>query len=195
MDSRQTSSENRAAAGGPSVVALTGFMAAGKSTIGRALASLLRWSFIDLDYEIESRAAMPIHAIFTKDGEAVFRRLEGECLRAVLSGVKAPTVIALGGGTFIQPDNSDALRQRGACVVFVQTDVEQLMERCRNAAERAQNPRPLARDEAALCALYEQRLPYYRQAELTIETRNKEADEAAREIALALNLLTTGKRA
>ena len=170
-------------------------MAAGKSTVGRALASLLRWSFIDLDHEVECRAGMAIHEIFTRNGEGAFRRLESECLRAVLSGANAPTVIALGGGTFIQTDNADALRQRGARVVFLKTDLEELIERCRNAADHLHNPRPLARDEAAFCALYEQRLPRYREAEIAIEMQGKEADEAARTIALALNLLTTEKRA
>ena len=169
-------------------------MAAGKSTVGRALASLLRWSFIDLDFEVECRAGMAIHEIFARNGEAAFRRLESECLHAVLCGVNAATVIALGGGTFIQADNADALRQRGARVVFLETDLEELIERCRNAAERPQNLRPLAHDEAAFCALYEQRLPRYREAELSIQTHGKAADETARAIALALNLLTTEKR-
>lgn len=195
MSSRQTSGRGGARIGAPPVVALTGFMAAGKSTVGRALASLLRWSFIDLDYEVESRAGMAVHEIFARNGEAAFRRLECECLHAVLSGVNAPTVIALGGGTFIQPENAAALRERGARVVFLQTDLKELIERCRNAADRPQSSRPLARDEAAFCALYEQRLPHYREAELTIETHAKEADEAAREIAVALQLLTTEKRA
>ena len=184
----------RGAAGAPQVVALTGFMAAGKSTVGRALASMLRWSFIDLDYEVECRAGMAIHEIFARNGEAAFRRLESECLRAVLSGVNAPTVIALGGGTFIQTENVNALRQRGARVVFLETDLEELIERCRNANDRPQNLRPLAHDEAAFCALYEQRLPRYREAELSIETHGKEADDAARAIALALDLLTSEKR-
>ena len=195
MDSRQTSSKRAARVEAPPVVALTGFMAAGKSTVGRALASLLRWSFVDLDYEVESRAGMAIHEIFARNSEAAFRRLECECLRAVLSGVNAPTVIALGGGTFILPENAAALRRRGARVVFLQTDLDELIERCRNAADRPQNARPLARDEAAFCALYQQRLPHYREAELTVETHDKEADEAAREIAIALHLLTTEKRA
>jgi shikimate kinase len=192
MNPRQTSRRTRV---GTPVVALTGFMAAGKSTIGRALAAMLRWSFIDLDYEVESRADMTIREIFARDGEAAFRRLECECLRAVLSGVNAPTVIALGGGTFIRRENADALRQCGARVVFLQTDLDELIERCRYAADRAQNARPLARDEAAFCELYEQRLPHYREAELTIETHHKEADEVAREIAAALHLLTTEKHA
>ncbi len=170
-------------------------MAAGKSTIGRALASLLRWSFIDLDYEVESHAGIAIADVFTRHGETRFRHLESECLHAVLAAVNAPMVIALGGGTFIQPENVEALRQRSARVVFLQTDLEKLLERCRSAAGHSQNARPLARDEAAFCALYEQRLPHYRKAELTVETHDKEADETAREIALALNLLTTGKRA
>ena len=195
MDSRRISIRHRPAPGPPPVIALTGFMAAGKSTIGRALASMLRWSFVDLDYEIESRAGMPIHEIFTREGESGFRRLESDCLRAVLAGVNTPTIIALGGGTFIQPENVDVLRQRGAPVVFLHTHLQELIERCRYAADRAQNPRPLARDEEAFRALYEQRLPHYRQADFTIDTHDKEADVAAREIAFALRLLTSENRA
>lgn len=177
------------------VVALTGFMAAGKSTVGRALASLLRWSFLDLDYEIEQRTGRTIREIFARDGETYFRQLETDVLGGVLASVRAPTVIALGGGTFVQAENAAALRQHGARVVFLHTELQRVLLRCRQADDRSvDNPRPLAIDEAAFCALYEQRLPYYRQADFTYETHGRNADRAARDIAAALGLSRSEKR-
>ena len=171
------------------VVALCGFMAAGKSTVGRELASLLRWRFIDLDCEIVCRCGQPIHEIFAQRGEARFREMESESLRHVLQQVETPTVIALGGGTFAQPQNAELLTGCGARVVFLELPVELLLERCRNAANRSpQNPRPLSADAEAFCALYEQRLPHYRKAKLTVHTRSKSAPQVAHEIAKVLRL-------
>ena len=64
------------------ILALTGFMAAGKSTAGRALATMLNWRFVDLDCEIERRAGQSIREIFSLHGEDRFRELEAEALRA-----------------------------------------------------------------------------------------------------------------
>ena len=178
------------------IVALTGFMAAGKSTISRVLASRLNWRAIDLDSEIERRCGMSVQQLFAKYGEERFRRLEAEVLQTVLADAATPTVIALGGGTFVQPANAALLRERGVRVIFLHLEVEQLLERCRQAADGTdQNPRPLARDEASFRDLYSQRLPLYRQAELIVEAHNKSAEEIAHEIAVALGLNTTGQLA
>ncbi len=171
------------------VVALTGFMAVGKSTIGRVLASLLHWRFVDLDCEIERRTGQAIHGIFTQQGELGFRRLERETLHAVLTTARTPGVIALGGGAYVQPENFALLAESGARVVFLELEVETLLQRCRAISERPeQNPRPLAADEAAFCALYAQRLPSYRKAELTVNAHDKTADQVALEIASLLGL-------
>jgi len=173
----------------PAIVALTGFMAAGKSTIGRVLAFQVRWRFIDLDYEIESAAGLPIREIFAQQGEERFRKLERDHLIKVLEGSGSPTVIALGGGTFVQPANAALLREYGSRVIFLHLEVEELLRRCREAADRcAQNARPLARDEAAFRALYAQRLGLYRQAEVTVDTHAKSAEQVADEIAHVLGL-------
>jgi shikimate kinase len=173
----------------PPVVALTGFMAVGKSTIGRALASLLHWRFVDLDCEIEARSHLAIREIFVQRGETEFRRLESEALHSVLTTAKTPIVIALGGGTFVQPLNSSVLRDCGAYVVFLELEIETLLQRCRTLSDRSeQNPRPLAADEAAFCALYAERLPLYRQADITVVARGKNEDQVAGEIASALGL-------
>ncbi len=173
----------------PPIVALAGFMAAGKSTVGRALGSLLRWRVVDLDCEIECRSHLPIHEIFAAYGEPRFRQIEADALRSVLERACTPTVIALGGGTFIQPQNAELLRRQGVHVVFLELAVEELLQRCRTAAGRSpQNPRPLADDAEAFCTLYAQRLPFYRKAELIVNTAGKTAEQVAHEIAAALHL-------
>jgi shikimate kinase len=173
----------------PSIVALTGFMAAGKSTVGRVFGSLLRWRFLDLDAEIECRSKRQVRDIFATQGEPGFRKIEADALRSVLKQVSGPTVIALGGGTFVPAQNARLLQRHGAHVVFLELAVDELLQRCRCAGERpAGNPRPLAADAEAFCALYQQRLPSYRKAELTVNTAGKTADEVVREIAEALHL-------
>jgi shikimate kinase len=175
------------------VIALTGFMAVGKSTIGRELSCLLHWHLIDLDCEIERGTGLRVQDIFSRHGEPHFRRLESDALRSVLDAATTPTVIALGGGTFVQPSNAELLRGRGAQVVFLELDVQMLLQRCREAHRSQLNPRPLARDEAAFCSLYEQRLPFYRQADLTLSTCDKTASQVAHEVAATLGLLSTKK--
>ena len=173
----------------PAIVALTGFMAVGKSTVGRILGSLMRWSFLDLDCEIECHSHLRIHEIFRMQGEQRFRQVESAALRRVLDHACTPTVIALGGGTFVQEPNVKLLLDHGVHVVFLELEVEELLERCRCVRERApQNPRPLADDAEAFCRLYAQRLPSYRRAELTVHTKGKAAEEIAREIVAALHL-------
>lgn len=174
----------------PPIVALTGFMAAGKSTVGRTLGNLLRWNFFDLDYEIECREKLRVREIFDRHGEPRFRELETEALRTLLEAASAPTVIALGGGTFVQPQNDDLLRTYRAHVVFLEIAVEHLLHRCRAASGRCpENPRPLAEDADAFYALYAQRLPSYRKAQLIVNTEAKTAEQVASEIAAALRLI------
>ena len=175
----------------PPAVALTGFMAAGKSTIGRALATRLHWRFIDLDGEIEAHSHLSIRQIFNQHGEIRFRQMESEALESVLTTLKKPTVLALGGGTYVQPQNFALLRDHGVQVVFVELEIETLLRRCRilNVNGRPeQNPRPLVSDEDAFRALYAERLPLYRRAELTVLASDKNEDQVAEEIALALGL-------
>lgn len=165
-------------------------MAAGKSTVGRVLASILRWRFLDLDCEIECRSKMRIHELFATHGEPHFRRLEADALRSILEQASTPTVLALGGGTFIETQNADLLHSCGAQVVFLELAIDELLRRCRAAGERSpQNPRPLADDIEAFCALYARRLPRYRKAGLTVNTAGKSVEQVAREIEAALHLV------
>src|SRR4051794_27480977 len=85
----------------PNLIVLTGFMGSGKSSVGRALAMLLGWPFLDLDSEIERREKRRIRHIFRDHGEVHFREKEGHALRAVLADAPRPLVLATGGGTFV----------------------------------------------------------------------------------------------
>jgi shikimate kinase len=173
----------------PPIVALSGFMAAGKSTVGRVLASRLRWRFLDLDCEIECRSKLRIDEIFALHGEPHFRHIEADTLRTVLEQASAPTILALGGGTFVESQNADLLHTFGAHVVFLELDIDELLQRCRTVGERlAQNPRPLAVDIEAFCSLYAWRLPHYRKAKLIVNSDGKTAEQIAQEIIAALHL-------
>ena len=157
------------------VVCLTGFMGSGKSTVGRMLASQLAWHFADLDAEIERESGLSISQIFAQKGETVFREIEHQCLARTLGTASARNtrlVLALGGGTFTQPRNASLIRdvgagQRGAgaVVIWLDCSTEELLQRCVLMGDR-----PLFRDEASFRKLYEERLPYYRQADYRVES-------------------------
>src|SRR5215472_766569 len=115
-------------------VFLIGFMGAGKTSVGKALARRLGWAFLDLDERIEHREHKSVSAIFAEEGEAGFRRRESDALRELLEpGAKLNPevsgdglIIALGGGAFVQPHNREAIRQSGAMSVLLEAPLEEL---------------------------------------------------------------------
>lgn len=157
------------------VVCLTGFMGSGKSTVGRLLAAQLAWHFADLDSEIERESGLTVSQIFAQKGEAVFREIEHECLARILGSASARNtrlVLALGGGTFTQQSNAalirefgEAKRGAGAIVIWLDCSAEDLLQRCVLMGDR-----PLFRDEVSFRKLYEERLPYYQQADYRVES-------------------------
>ncbi len=153
-------------------------MGCGKTTVGQLLARQLGWRFVDLDTRIVERAGLSITEIFDRSGEPAFRRLERELLLEALgeaSEQDTPTVLALGGGTFAQPDNIVLLRGFGSgedpagrglgVVIWLDCPVEELLARCVRLADR-----PLFRDAASFRQLYEQRRPFYQQADFRVES-------------------------
>ena len=138
-------------------------MGVGKSTIGALLAGRLRWPFIDLDTTIEAGQGTTIREMFENAGEPFFRQIEHA---ALLEASKAePAVIALGGGTFVQKANFDFIRETGAPTVWLDCPVDELRRRC-----EGKNDRPLFRDPASFARLFEERLPFYRQADYRVAT-------------------------
>ena len=174
------------------LVALTGFMGSGKTATGSALAELLGWEFVDLDAEIEREQQAPIRRLFRERGETAFRAIEHDALRDCLARSSRPTILALGGGASIQPNNVELLRASAVRTVFLETPVEEMLTRCGVGDEPdPENPRPLAADASAFRKLYDQRLPFYRAAHLTIDTSGKTVEEVAKQIAESLQLIAT----
>lgn len=155
---------------------LTGFMGAGKSTIGRLLAAELGYDFCDLDALIELRVGLTVRQIFEAQGEAAFRRSEQQCLRA--TGERDRTVIATGGGVMSSAANRDLLRQLGL-TVWLNPSFETILARLDGPSRRA---RPLFRDEDAARARYQERLQAYRSSDFEIEVDSTDTpqDVAAR---------------
>jgi shikimate kinase / 3-dehydroquinate synthase len=130
-------------------------MGAGKTTLGLQVAERLGRRFLDLDREIELGAGSTIPEIFQRRGEAEFRELEQAAAVEVL-GASSPAVVALGGGAVKSSAVRTALREH-ALTVFLDVDPGVAWERIRG------NGRPLAQDEDAFRALYEERQPLYRE--------------------------------
>lgn len=161
-------------------VFLTGFMGCGKTSVGMALAKHLGWHFEDLDSRIEARQQRAIADIFQRDGERAFRQVERQALadlKAALSA--APSVVALGGGTIVQPGNIDLLQAADTAIVFLDAPVEELWARCQEQA----TARPLRQDPEHFRNLYQARREFYTRAEVHIQTSGKSVDAIAQEIA------------
>ena len=174
------------------IVVLTGFMGSGKTSTGEALAELLGWEFVDLDHEIEEQQQVAIRGLFAQKGEQGFRAIEHEILRECLRKCDQPTVLALGGGAIVQTKNASLVRESRALTVFLETPIEEMLQRCGVEDEAdPENLRPLAADAASFRALYEKRLPHYRSAHVTINTAGKSVAEVAREVAEWVATATT----
>jgi shikimate kinase len=164
-------------------VLLTGPMGAGKSRVGRALASALGWPFIDTDAEVEKAARMKIAAIFALEGETGFRKRE----RAVLAALPSRRcVVALGGGAVVAAENQSVLREKGV-LVWLDARPETLVERIGEAAER---PLLAGLDRSAriakLAALREARSAAYGTARLRVETDARSVEDVCAAILAAL---------
>jgi len=158
-------------------VFLVGFMASGKTTLGAELARRLAWDFVDLDTAIESREGQTIAEIFRSRGEGEFRLIEAAALRDLTESLSRDTVVALGGGTFAQPDNRELLQHWPS--IFLDAPVEELWQRSLDDVKK----RPLRKDDPVEFALlHEKRLPFYRQATVTVVTSGKDATSLCAEI-------------
>ena len=135
---------------------LVGPMGAGKTSIGRRLAELLRLAFVDADRDIESRTGAAVGTIFECEGEAGFRARERSVLADLLAG--DGQVIATGGGAVLDPDNRERMRRRGFVVhldVGLQTQLQRLArDRVRPLLQRDDREQVLRDLRAARAPLY-----------------------------------------
>ena len=156
-------------------VFLAGFMAAGKTTVGRLLAARLGVPFVDLDDVVSEAAGLPVRELFAARGEAEFRRLESLALDSV--GDRA-AVVATGGGTPCHSGNLGAMRGRGL-VVSLSVSLDTAYQRIGDPSTRPL----LARPREEIAELHRDRLAIYRQAHAVVATDGKTPDEVAGEFA------------
>jgi shikimate kinase len=148
-------------------IILTGFMGAGKSTIGPLLAQSLKWDFLDLDTVIECRAGKTIAEIFAEHGENAFRSLEAEAIREQAS--RENLVLALGGGAVETKATRKLLASLDhTCLLFLDAPLDTLVARC--LAQPGAAERPVLADREGLQRRFNKRLPYYRTSHLTVTT-------------------------
>lgn len=155
-------------------IALIGFMASGKSTVGRAVAEWLGFSFVDTDELVEQRAGKSVAAIFAEDGEEKFREYERQVAAELVD--RRDTVIATGGGFGADPANLASLKTH-ALVVCLWASPEVLHERARRLENRPllRVPDPLRRIRELLA----KRTPVYQQADVLINTEGRHNHEVA----------------
>lgn len=157
---------------------LIGLMGAGKTTIGRQIASELSLEFFDSDHEIENRTGVTITHIFDVEGETGFRKRETAILDELTT--KKGIVLATGGGAILKAENRQFLMSRGT-IIYLYANIETLLERTSKDRNR-----PLLQTEnpqAVLKELFEIRDPLYREtADIIIDTGKDSARLALKEI-------------
>ena len=182
----------------PRNIILVGFMASGKTSVGRALVESLSrvpashgdrgWTLVDADDVIVARAGKPIHRIFSEDGEPAFRELERQVIADLCAGERQ--VIASGGGAFVSEQNRDVMLAGGR-VFFLSASPAAILRRVQE--EDAGGPiRPLLAPQpgqerdydpvARIADLLAQRTPAYTQAHHTVHTDDLTAEGVAVEI-------------
>jgi len=162
-------------------IALVGLMGVGKSSVGRRLASALSMPFVDADAEIETAAGQSISDIFTGLGEVEFRSGEHRVIKRIIEG--PPAVLATGGGAFVH-DGTRALLKARAVTVWLQADLDVLVDR---ATRR--DTRPLLRGKdprEVLERLEEARYPLYALADIHVMTGEAAHREAVRAVIAAV---------
>lgn len=163
-------------------VLLVGFMGAGKSAVGAALAADLRWDFRDFDTHIAARLGLPVGRIFEEFGEEGFRTIEDRVAAELLGMDRA--VLASGGGWPCEPGRMEEIGDR-TLSVWLRVSPELAVERCR----KQDGTRPLLEalgdsDVAAAAeALLARRRPYYEQARWTLDSSTAEPELLAERLA------------
>jgi shikimate kinase len=166
-------------------VVLVGLMGAGKSTIGKKMASMLELPFFDLDTEIENVSRMSVTELFASYGEPEFRDLERRVMQRLLEG--GSMILATGGGAYMNEQTRENIASAGISV-WLNAELDVLMERVLRRHDR-----PLLKNDdprAVMQKLMTERYPVYATADLSIMSRDEKREVIAQEvITLLLNHL------
>jgi shikimate kinase len=153
---------------------LIGFMAAGKTTVARAVAERLAWRAEDVDELIEARERLTVADIFAKHGEPYFRSAEREILKLLLP--LRHVVVATGGGTYMDPENRAAINLDGVAI-WLDVPLDEIVARLPPDGRR-----PLAADRAQMERLYAVRAAAYSQAHLRLDAARAPVGELVERI-------------
>ncbi len=156
---------------------LVGFMGTGKSSVGRIIADQLHYRFVDTDELIEAQQDTTIAEIFGKQGEAVFRQCEAKAVQELAA--QTGLIISTGGGVVINPDNLASLKTH-SLVACLWATPETIWERVKEQTHRPllQTADPLGKIRELLA----QRAPFYRQADVLINTGLRSPREVAQQV-------------
>jgi thiamine-phosphate diphosphorylase len=153
---------------------LTGFMGAGKTAVGEILAERFDRRFVDLDAEVEAAERMTVAEVFARRGEAAFRGAEDDVLASIPRGADA--VVALGGGTLMEPRNARRVLGLGT-LAWIDCPLAEALARC-----GAGSGRPLLQGKGAAAEALALRLPGYRRAHLRVDSEGRAPEEVAAEL-------------
>jgi len=171
-------------------VFLVGFMASGKSTVGRIVANRLGWDFRDLDTLVTLEAGRTVAEIFSAEGEEGFRRREAEAVRVAV-GLRR-TVIATGGGAACREENLLAMLGAGHVVALVVTP-DEVLRRMGGGANRAARPllAEVGDPRAAAVELLRAREPFYARAHARVSTDGRGPEEVAADVLRVIEARST----
>ncbi len=158
-------------------VVLVGLMGAGKSTIGKKMASMLELPFFDLDTEIENVSRMSVTELFASYGEPEFRDLERRVMQRLLEG--GSMILATGGGAYMNEQTRENIASAGISV-WLNAELDVLMERVLRRHDR-----PLLKNDdprAVMQKLMTERYPVYATADLSIMSRDEKREVIAQEV-------------
>jgi len=152
-------------------------MGTGKSSVGQIVAAQLHFTFLDTDHVIEARAGKTISEIFTEQGEPAFREMEKKIVGELATRKK--TVISTGGGLPANPENLASLKMH-SLVVCLWASPDKIWERVRSQTNRPllDEPDPLAKIQRLLA----DREPYYRQADVLLNTEMRSLKDVAQQV-------------
>ena len=162
-------------------IVFVGLMGAGKTAIGRKLATMLSLPFMDSDHEIESVSRMTVPELFERYGESEFRALEQRVILRLLEN--GPQVLSTGGGAFMNAQTSEGIAAHGVSV-WLKADLDLLMDRVSKKQNRPllKNPDP----RGVLERLMGERYPVYATSDVTVPTREERKEVIAAEVLAAL---------
>lgn len=165
------------------IIALTGLMGSGKTTIGSKLAQKLSYYFIDSDQEIEDQEGCSITDIFSKKGEKYFRQVEQKVIREIIDRDEE-IILSLGGGSYINDEIRELLSQK-AITIWLSASIDTILHRIGNKKNRpllgSNNKRRVLEELSA------KRNPIYKKADYKFDTTNENHEELVDNIIKTLN--------